>query len=185
MKVRINLDQALRLVGTNEKGHETFFDTSLKGGGLDSAPSPMEVVLESVAACTAMDVIPILRKQRKTVTDFSVDVSAERAEDHPKVFTKIEMQIRVVSPDATIKDLCRAIELSRTKYCSVSAMLRKSGCEITWLGTLVSPFGDEVQCGLSEFKSGPSEKTTEIPPSTNGHSRDQEKVLNNELNSID
>ena len=139
MKARIQLDQALRLVGTNEKGHETFFDTSLAGGGLDSAGSPMEIVLEALGACMAMDVVPILRKQHKTVTDFSVTLTAQRAETAPKVFTKIEMDIRLVSPDATIRDLGRAIELSQSKYCSVSMMLLASGCEIGWLATLVNP----------------------------------------------
>jgi putative redox protein len=136
MKAHLHLDKALRLIGTNEKGHETFFDTSVKGGGLDSAASPMETVLESVAACMTMDVIPILQKQRRTVSDFWVDLTAHRAEEHPKVFTSIAMSIHLVSPDATIRELERAIELSQSKYCSVSAMLSRGGCEITWKATL-------------------------------------------------
>ncbi len=139
MKAHLHFDRALRLIGTNEKGHETFFDTSVAGGGLDSAASPMETVLESLAACMAMDVLPILRKQRRTITDFWVDLTAERAKEHPRVFTKIEMDIHLVSPDATERELERAIELSETKYCSVSAMLARSGCEISWKATLESP----------------------------------------------
>ncbi len=139
MKAHLHLDQPLRLIGTNEKGHQTFFDTSVAGGGLDSAASPMETVLECVAACMTLDVVPILRKQRRTVTDFWVDLTAERAHEHPRVFTRIAMEIHLVSPDATIRELERAIELSETKYCSVSAMLRASGCNISWKATLKNP----------------------------------------------
>src|SRR5579872_3187991 len=102
MKAKLTWDKALRFVGVNEKGHETMFDTSVKGGGLDSAAGPMEFVLQSAAACTAMDVISILQKKRRTVTAFTIDLDAERAEQHPKVFTKIKMDIRLVSPDAKI-----------------------------------------------------------------------------------
>jgi len=130
MKATLKWDSALRFIGTNEKGHETVFDTSKKGGGLDSAASPMETVLEALAACTAMDIIPILQKRRKTVTDFWVDLNAERADMPPKVFTRIEMVIHVVSPDANQSELDHALELSHSVYCSVSSMLSRSGCRI-------------------------------------------------------
>src|SRR5205807_1486721 len=119
-----------RFVGTNAKGHETVFDTSAKGGGLDTAASPVEIVLQSLAACTAMDIVPILRKQRRTVAEFSIDLDAERAPKDPKVFTKIHMEVRLTSPDATLRELTRAIELSLTTYCSVGGMLKNSGCAI-------------------------------------------------------
>ncbi|MDP4198624.1 MAG: OsmC family protein [Bacteroidota bacterium] len=136
MKASVRLDTTLRIIGTNAKGHETAFDTSVKGGGLDSAASPMEVVLEAVAACTAMDVVPIIRKRRKTVSEFSVDLIAERAVTDPKVFTKIDMNIRLTSPDATLSELARAIELSQTTYCSVSTMIARGGCVISWVAVL-------------------------------------------------
>ena len=145
MKAHLHLDKALRLIGTNEKGHETIFDTGIKGGGLDTAASPMETVLEAAAACTAMDILPILRKQRLTVTDFWIDLTAERATEHPSVFTKINMDIHLTSPDATMKDLVRAIELSHSKYCSVSVMLTRSGCEISWEATLENPDKQTVE----------------------------------------
>jgi putative redox protein len=152
MKASLRLDTALRLIGTNAKGHETYFDTSVKGGGLDSAASPMEIVLEAVAACTAMDVIPIIRKRRKTITAFSVDLSAERASVDPKVFTQIAMKIRLTSPDATLVELVRAIELSQTTYCSVSTMIARGGCVISWVAVLQdSTTGSEQQTSSSEF----------------------------------
>jgi putative redox protein len=139
MKAHLRLDTALRLIATNEKGHETVFDTAIAGGGLGSAAGPMETVLEAAAACTTMDVLPILRKQRLIILDFWIDLTAERAHEHPKVFTKIVMDVHLTSPDATIKDLARAIELSHSKYCSVSVMLARSGCEISWKATLENP----------------------------------------------
>ena len=138
VKGQLKLDTAMRFVGTNAKEHKTFFDTSVKGGGLDSAASPMEIVLQSVAACTAMDVVPILRKQRRTVVDFSIDLEAERASKDPKVFTKIHMNVRLTTPDATLRELARAMQLSQTTYCSVSTMIARGGCEITWTATLVN-----------------------------------------------
>jgi putative redox protein len=143
MKAHLRLDRALRLIGTNETGHETLFDTSVAGGGMDSAASPMEVLLESIAACTAMDIVSILQKQHRTIMDFFVDLTAERAHEHPKVFTKIEMDIHLSSPDATMKELVRAIELSHTKYCSASIMIARSGCEISWKATLKTPENSE------------------------------------------
>jgi putative redox protein len=138
VKGQLKLDTAMRFVGTNAKQHKTYFDTSVKGGGLDSAASPMEVVLQSVAACTAMDVLPILRKQRRTVVDFSIDLEAERATKDPKVFTKIHMEVRLTTPDAKLRELARAMQLSQTTYCSVSTMITRGGCEITWRATLVN-----------------------------------------------
>ncbi len=144
MKAKLTWDKALRFIGTNEKGHETLFDTSRKGGGLDSAAGPMEVVLQAAAACTAMDVVSILQKKRRTVSALTIDLDAERAEQHPKVFTKIAMDFHLVSPDATEQDLRRSIELSQTTYCSVSIMLARSGCEISWRAELEQPSTPET-----------------------------------------
>ena len=145
MKAQLKLDKALRFEGTNSKGHQTFFDTSVEGGGLGTAAGPMDTVLEAAAACSAMDIIPILQKKRKTVESFTVDLTAERAETYPRVFTTIEMDFRLVSANATLKDLASAVELSHTKYCSVTIMLARSGCRISWRSTVVNS-----QTGLTE-----------------------------------
>jgi putative redox protein len=138
MKSQLKWDTALRFIGTNEKGHTNCFDTSTKGGGLDSSGSPMEAVLQAAAACTAMDVINILNKQRKCVQAFSIDLDAERADTDPRVFTKIAMLFHVTSPDVIVRDLERAIELSWEKYCSVSVMLKRAGVEMTWKAVVLS-----------------------------------------------
>jgi len=149
VKAHLKLDTALRFIGTNERGHETVFDVGTASGGLNSAASPVEIVLESIAACTSMDVVGILRKQRNAITEFSVDLTAERAETHPKVFTKVHMDFRLVSPDAQLTELVRAIELSHDTYCSVSAMIARSGCPITWQATLRNPETGEESIAAS------------------------------------
>ncbi|ROL61012.1 OsmC family peroxiredoxin [Bacteroidetes/Chlorobi group bacterium ChocPot_Mid] len=131
MKTELKLDRNMRLIGISKLGHQTFFDTVPEVGGENSAPSPMEVMLQSLAACSSMDVLSILRKKRKQIDDFWVNLSAERAENHPKVFTKVHMIYNLKSSDAELKDLERAIELSHEKYCSVSAMFKAAGCIVT------------------------------------------------------
>lgn len=138
MKSQLTWDTAQRYIGTNEKGHTNFFDTSVKGGGLDSAGSPMEAVLQAAAACTAMDVMNIFTKQRKTVQSFSIDLDAERSDTDPRVFTRIAMLFHITSPDITLRDVERAIELSWEKYCSVSVMLKRAGVEMTWKAVVAS-----------------------------------------------
>ena len=139
MKVTLHYDKALRFIGKNSSGLETYFDTSVAGGGLNSAPSPVESVALSTAACTSMDVIGIVGKRRKQIDQFNVDVEYERAEEHPKVITKLHMDFAVVSPDLTQDELEKAITLSQDKYCTVSIMVQRSGCVITWSATIIRP----------------------------------------------
>lgn len=87
------------------------------------APSPVQVVLAAVGGCSGMDVIAMLRKMRQKVTGYEIEVIAERAETHPRVFTEIEVVHRIRGVDLNPASVERAIELSDTKYCSVHAML--------------------------------------------------------------
>jgi putative redox protein len=97
--------------------------TSSASGGDDDGISPMELLLVSLAGCTAMDVISILEKKRQDVTSFEVKVQGTRAEDHPKVFTNIILEFIVTGHQVERAAVERAVELSATKYCSVAAML--------------------------------------------------------------
>lgn len=91
-----------------------------------NAASPMELVAMASAACTASDVISILQKKQQQVTGFEVRVIAPRADDHPKVFTEIDLEYIVTGHAIDPKAVERAIELSLTKYCSVNQMLKKA-----------------------------------------------------------
>jgi len=132
MEVNLKFDKNMRFVGTNELGHKTFFDTHPQSGGDDSAPTPMEVLLESMAACSCMDIVPILKKKKKHVEDLRVIIKGERSEIHPKVFNDIHFIFELVSPDTELSDFEHAVELSMTKYCSVTLMIKRSGCNVTY-----------------------------------------------------
>ena len=88
-----------------------------------SGASPMQLVLIGVAGCTAMDVIHVMRKKRANVTDFHVNISGERAETHPKRFTRIHIEYVLHGVGIRPKDVEQAISLSETKYCSAIASL--------------------------------------------------------------
>ena len=90
----------------------------------------MEMLLVSVAACTAADVISILHKKREDVTDYNVEITGERAEEHPKKFIKFHIHHIVRGRSVSEKSVAAAIELSDTKYCSVAATVRPTA-EIT------------------------------------------------------
>lgn len=132
MKASVKFDGSMSLIGSNELGHETKFDSHVDNHGDDRAPTPMEIMLQSVAACSMTDVLIILNKQRKEVGDFIVHIDAERANEHPRVFTKVRLSYLLISADATQEELEKAVKLSHDTYCSASNILKKSGCEVTW-----------------------------------------------------
>ncbi len=132
MKATLSYKGGMAIDGDNGRGHITKFDTVEKVGGEDSAATPMEVMLQAMAACSFMDVVSIIKKKRKTVIDLTIDVEAERAEKHPMVFTKVHLHYTLKSPDAELKDVERAAMLSQTTYCGASAMFQRSGCEVTY-----------------------------------------------------
>lgn len=114
-------------IGTTPRGYAQVMDTK---GDRHSAPTPMEMLLVSVAACTAVDVISILTKKRQDVTDYDVGITGERREDHPKAFIKFHIHHIVRGRNVSDKAVADAIELSDTKYCSVAATVRPTA-EIT------------------------------------------------------
>jgi len=138
MKVSLVLRGNMRLEGTNSDGHKTNFDTHKELGGDDSAATPMEVMLQSMGACSAMDVVSILRKKRKTIDNFAIEINGERADTHPRMFVKAHIKYILKSPDAEEKDLLRAVELSQTTYCGAAAMFRAADCEVTYSMEIIS-----------------------------------------------
>ncbi|MGB9702358.1 MAG: OsmC family protein [Candidatus Kapaibacteriota bacterium] len=131
MKVTLTFDKNMHIIGSDKEGHITHFDTVPEVGGENTASAPMTVLLEAMAACSFMDVLAILRKKRKQIDGLTMEVEGTRADKHPKVYTKVHLKYILKSPDAELKDLERAIELSQTTYCGASAMFQRSGCEVT------------------------------------------------------
>jgi putative redox protein len=113
-------------VAQTGSGHFLTMDGAVDGGGKNLAPRPMETVLAGTGACTAYDVVLILRKGRLDVRGCQVKVTAERAPTDPKVFTHIHMQFTVTGSGLTEAVVERAIALSHEKYCSASIMLSKT-----------------------------------------------------------
>ena len=110
-----------RFVGEASSGHAVVLDT----GEVKTASTPIELVLIGLCGCTASDVVGVLRKKREPFTGLEVAAQAERAADHPKVFTQIKLVYRVRGK-VSHKSMEDAVRLTKEKYCSVSAMLEKT-----------------------------------------------------------
>lgn len=115
----------MTFTGTADSGFEIGLGTDPAVGGDNDGFRPMELMAMSLAGCTAMDVISILRKKRQEVTDFQVKVRAERAETHPKVFTGAVIEYEITGHGVEEAAVRRSIELSAEAYCPAQAMLAK------------------------------------------------------------
>ena len=116
-----------QLEARNEKGLSVKFDAPIEHGGEETALSPMENVLASLAACSSFHVLRIMKKMRQEISDYSVEATAERREDPPpRVFTKIHLKYIVKGKNIDLEALKKAIALSEEKYCSVGGMLKET-----------------------------------------------------------
>ncbi len=129
-KARVRLVEGMQFVAEGGTGHAIVIDGAPSVGGRDTGSRPMELLLMGLAGCTAMDVVFILRRKRQGITGLEVNVDADRASTHPKVYTRIHVEY-VIYGDVDDKAARQAIELSEEKYCSASAMLKKTA-EVTW-----------------------------------------------------
>ncbi len=106
------------------------YELNISGGSEDSGARPMELMLVSVAGCTAIDVVGILKKQRQDIEDVEVEIEGERAEDYPKVYTAVTVNYLVRGKGVDPQAVERAIALSEEKYCSASVILERSGAKM-------------------------------------------------------
>ncbi|MGB2818191.1 MAG: OsmC family protein [Burkholderiaceae bacterium] len=116
----------MSFIARTGSGHLVTMDGAAAGGGNDLAPRPMEMVLVGTGGCTAYDVVLILKRGRHDVRGCEVQVVAERAEEDPKVFTRIELKFVVRGRNLRRDAVERAVQLSHEKYCSATAMLAKT-----------------------------------------------------------
>lgn len=126
MKARIKWIENVAFLGETESGHAMVMDGSPDAGGRNLGPRPMETVLIGTGACSAYDVVHILKKGRESITDCVVELQAERAPTDPKVFTSIHFHFIVTGTDLNPAKVERAVKLSAEVYCSASAMLAKT-----------------------------------------------------------
>jgi putative redox protein len=123
---KISWVEGALFVAEGGSGHTITMDGAPDVGGRNLAPRPMEVVLMGMGGCTAIDVVAMLRKQRQDIEGVEVSLEAERAGDHPKVFTSVKLVYTVRGRKLNRALIERAVGLSDEKYCSATAMIRKS-----------------------------------------------------------
>ena len=126
MKARIKWVEGRTFVGESGSGHKVVLGTASGPEGRTPGPSPMELVLIGTGGCSAFDVVHILEKGREAIADCVVELDADRAEQDPKVFTRIHMHFVVKGHGLSPSKVERAVQLSLEKYCSASAMIAKT-----------------------------------------------------------
>ncbi len=126
MEVILDWKNKMAFQGAADSGFHQSMDADESVGGENSAARPMEFIALGLAGCTGMDVISILRKKKQTVSKFQVKVHAEKADEHPKVFTSAVIEYLVTGENISDEAVLRAIQLSAEKYCPAQAMLSKA-----------------------------------------------------------
>lgn len=125
-KVYLKQVKGLTLAARGESNHWVTMDGPEKLGGSNAGVRPKELVLMALAGCTGSDVVSILQKKRVKMYDFEINITAQQTEEHPKVFSHIDLEYVFYGKGIQRKDVERAIELSTETYCGVSAMLKKA-----------------------------------------------------------
>lgn len=125
-QVTLRLVEGMRFDAVTPAGHVLPLDSVSVPGEAGAGPSPTQLVLAALGACGAMDVVSILRKMRQGVTSYEVIVTGERAEEHPRVYTSIDVRHVVRGAPLAAASVQRAIQLSITRYCPVYAMLSRA-----------------------------------------------------------
>jgi len=129
--IKLSWTKGLQFLAEDGYNHNIIVDTDKEFGGLDEGFRPMDLLLVSLAGCMGMDIAGILKKKGGKIDKFEIMVNAERTSDHPKRYTKITITFKCEG-DYKREDLLRSFELSRDKYCSVSATL-KNGPELEFV----------------------------------------------------
>ncbi|HIF47167.1 OsmC family protein [Candidatus Thioglobus sp.] len=126
MKTTVKWIDGMMMVGESASGHAIVMDGPEEMGGNNLGVRPMEMLLLGMGGCTTVDVVSTLKKMRENVSNCRVEISAERADEHPKVFTSIHMHFVIEGENLNEKKIAKAVSLSADKYCSASIMLGKT-----------------------------------------------------------
>ncbi|GAB5452605.1 MAG: OsmC family protein [Halioglobus sp.] len=131
MKGTVKWVDGAMFLGESGSGHSVVMDGPEDLGGRNQAVRPMEMLLLGTGGCSIYDVLSMLKKSRQQVVDCRVEMNAERADEVPAVFTRINLHFVVTGIDLKESHVKRAVELSAEKYCSASIMLSAAGVEMT------------------------------------------------------
>lgn len=126
MEATIKQITGITFAGKATSNHWVMLDGKKEFGGAEGANSPMELVLIALGGCTGMDVVSILEKMRVQFDRFEIALSSEQAKDYPRVFTRVKIEYHFWGTDIPKDKVEKAIQLSQEKYCSVSAMVKKT-----------------------------------------------------------
>ncbi|BCN92545.1 osmotically inducible protein C [Thiomicrorhabdus immobilis] len=126
MSISVKWQGGKAFEATSSTGHKVMMDASKEVGGEDKGSRPMELLLMGLGGCSGIDVILMLEKGKQDVKDCQMEITSERADSVPAVYTKIHLHFKVFGSDLNQKKVARAVELSAEKYCSVSKMLEKT-----------------------------------------------------------
>ena len=130
MNTRVKWLDNMSFVGESPSGHSVVMDGPPEAGGRNLGVRPMEMLLLGLGGCSSFDIVSMLKKGKQDLIDCEVEISAERADSEPKVFTKIHLHFVLFGNNLSEKRVARAVELSAEKYCSASIMLGKTA-EVT------------------------------------------------------
>jgi len=125
-KALVKQVKGITFIGKTDSNHWITMDGPESFGGSDAGIRPKELLMLSLGGCTGSDVTSILGKKKIKLDGFEINISADVADEHPQVFTKMYLEYVFYGKNLPVKDIERAIELSLTKYCSVTAMLQKA-----------------------------------------------------------
>lgn len=131
MHITVQQAKDATLMAKGDSNHWVPMDSIKKFGGSEAATKPIEMLLMSLGGCTGMDVLSLLKKMRVDIDDFKIEISGEREDEHPKIFTKLHLEYYFVGNNIDETKVQKAVSLSQEKYCAVSAMLKKSA-ELTY-----------------------------------------------------
>ena len=123
MEARVKWVEQRTFLGESGSGHSVVMDGAPDAGGRDLGVRPMEMLLLGMGGCTAFDVVDILRKGREPVEDVVIELSGERSEEIPKVFTRIDVKYVITGKGLNPDKVERAVRLSAEKYCSATIMM--------------------------------------------------------------
>ncbi|WP_343307676.1 OsmC family protein [Chitinophaga niabensis] len=133
MKIALKrIDDGFNMEAVDEQGHKVLMDSSIENGGKNNGIRPMQMLIMGLGGCSAIDVVMILKKQRQEITDFHIEIEADREKGkEPSLWEKAHIVFHL-SGNIDADKAARAVELSMTKYCSVAETLRQGKTQMTW-----------------------------------------------------
>lgn len=133
MKIALQrIDDGFNMEAVDEQGHKVLMDSSVENGGKNNGVRPMQMLIMGLGGCSAIDVVMILKKQRQEITDFRIEIEAEREKGkEPSLWEKAHIVFHLKG-NIDADKAARAVELSMNKYCSVAETLRQGKTSLTW-----------------------------------------------------